>query len=438
MVKDCLRPRAWRPQLPRIFPRISPRMLFCGVLPLSLSLMGCASDRNVQQLTPEDFLATAEPQPASAPVVAAPSAPASKSTAANKTAPKRSGADTEIERALDRMPKPQIVATPLAGDTAIYTVDAMVGQVNGRALYASSVLEPIADQLAALGRTLPRGVFRERATSLIASRLDQIVADALILGEAERDLSENEQMGLTQLLREKREELLRQYGRGSVSLANETMIEQTGKGLDQTLAEYRQKMLVRRYLQQKLMPKMVVSRKDVERYYNDKQSEFNPPAGRTLRLIRVTDAAAADRIESALNAGKPFAEVAGDRGNLYRRDQGGLMADVARGENIFTQDELNKAMLKLDKGQASSRITIGNAHWWVFVESIESGKPKTLRDVQLDIEETLKRQRYQSLTQRYRQRLFSEGSYNPVAQMTDSLVQVAISRYAIVTTSAAQ
>lgn len=335
------------------------------------------------------------------------------------------------------MPKPVIVASA-SSDTTIYIVDAMVGQVNGRAVYASSVLEPVAEQMAALGKTMPRGVFRERAATLISSRLDQIVADALILGQAERDLNAQEQQGLAGMIAERRDELLRQYGRGSVSLANETMLEQTGKDLEQTLSEFRQKALVRRYLQQKLFPKLVVSRKDIERYYNDRPDEFNPKPGRTLRLIRVTDEAGANRVEQQLSQKKPFAEVAADRANLYRREQGGLMADKARGEKVFTQDELNAAMVSLAVGQSSQRIKIGNTSWWLYVEAIESGKARSLRDAQQEIEELLKKQRFQALTQRYRQKLFAEGSYNPIAEMTDSLVQVAISRYAMNTAPASQ
>jgi type IV pilus assembly protein PilB len=47
------------------------------------------------------------------------------------------------------MPKPSIIAAKPEG----YTMDAMVGQVNGNAIYASAVFEPFSEQLAALGYT---------------------------------------------------------------------------------------------------------------------------------------------------------------------------------------------------------------------------------------------------------------------------------------------
>lgn len=405
----------------------------------SAMLCACASESSTdadRPLSPADFASTQsvspsvsrEPVPSQASSVApptpastAPTTTSSPSSNASAKPPAASDGDAQVERALARMPKPVIVASN-SSDTTIYIVDAMVGQVNGRAVYASTVLEPVAEQMAALGRTMPRGVFRERAATLISSRLDQIVADALILGQAERDLNAQEQQGLAGMISERRDELLRQYGRGSVSLANETMLEQTGKDLEQTLSEFRQKALVRRYLQQKLFPKLVVSRKDIERYYNDRPDEFNPKPGRTLRLIRVNEEAGATRIEQQLAQKKPFAEVAADRANLYRREQGGLMADKARGEKVFTQDELNAAMVSLQPGQASQRIKIGNTSWWLYVEAIESGKARTLREAQQEIEELLKKQRFQALTQRYRQQLFAEGSYNPIAEMTESQI----------------
>ncbi len=315
-------------------------------------------------------------------------------------------------------------------ETPRYTVAAMLGQVNGRPIYADAVLEPIVEQLAALGQTLPRVEFRKRAYQLISGRLSQIVADALLLGEAEQRLSDRERAGLQHLLKQEREELIRFWGRGSVAVADESLRVQTGRDLEETLEDTRQKLVVQQYLRQKLFSQIYVTRKDVERYYHEHQDEFNPPRTRLLRLIRVTEASVADEVEARLGAGESFESVAQMEANRYRREEGGLMSEPAVGEEVFSEPELNEAMLSLGVGERSRRVRLPDADWWVYVESMEEPAGRSLREVQLEIEESLRRQRFRDLTQRYREELFKNGSYDPIEEMAEALLEVAMSRYA--------
>lgn len=306
----------------------------------------------------------------------------------------------------------------------------MVGQVNGQPVYAGSTLEPIDDQLAALGRNQTRTEFRALANQLIAGRLRQIVIDALILGEAERDLSAQEQAGLANMLKVEREELIRRWGKGSIALAETSLLDETDRTLDQTLQDTRQRMLVQRYLQRKLFPKINVSRKHIERYYHDNPTKFNPPPNRTLRLIRVNTPETADQIESLLKPSADFATVASDQRNRYRSDQGGRMSEIAVGDEVFGAAVLNQAMLGLQPGQWSQRVEAMGGFWWIYVESIDQPPSRPLREVQLEIEELLRRQQFQALTSDYRRELFENGSYHPLDQMGEALVEIAVSRYA--------
>lgn len=311
----------------------------------------------------------------------------------------------------------------------VYVLDAMVGQVNGRAIYASHVFEPIGPQLAALGKSLPPSIFKQRATELIVGQLQTIVTNALILGEAERDLSIQERYGLVAMLQTRREELLRQFGEGSESVADSNVHQRTGKGLDEQLKNYREQVLVSRYINNHIGPKINVSRKDIERYYENNYETYNPPAGRTLRLIMVGSQKDAQHIQAQLAAGQSFDEVAKSPANQYRASQGGLMADRITGEKFSGYDALNQAMVKLEQGQHSPMVEAGGSWWWVKVETYESGKGRSLEQVQLEIRQLLENQQRNSLGLEFRRKLLDEGSYNPIGQMTDSLVQIAMSRY---------
>lgn len=307
----------------------------------------------------------------------------------------------------------------------------MVGQVNGKAIYAQTVFDPIEEQLQALGGQLPEEAFRQRAAELILGRLDEIVSNALLLGQAQRDLTKQEQMALRQILQDKRQELIRRHGRGSLAVAEAQLLADTGKTLDQTLEEYRQTILISRYLSRKLMPRIHVTRSDIQRYYRDHYDEYNPPAQRVIRLIRVADAQQAQRVQQRLEAGEPFADVAADPINQFRPSEGGRME--VTGDQPLAFEPLNQAVAQLQEGQSAGPIqTPGQpeAFWFILVEQLNRPPGQPLEHVQRQIEETLRRQQFEALSRQYQQRLYEEGSYTPREQMAQTLLQIAMSRYA--------
>ena len=311
----------------------------------------------------------------------------------------------------------------------VYTVAAMIGQVNGRALYADSVLEPLDDQLRNLGQRLRPESFHREIQTILYANLRQIIFDALILGEAERSLTDEEQMRVTHIVAERRKELLRQF-LGSEQRAERELLAQFGLTLDETLKESRQQVIISNYLRQQLLPKINVTRKDIERYYTDHFDGFDEQVTRKLRLIKVSTEEDALAIEQRLAAGEPFSDVARDPSNLFKPQHGGLFSEASTGDP-FNHPQLNEAMVILTAGQHSSRIEIDTFVWWLQVESLERIPQQSLRDTQLKIESILTEQRYRSLTADYRDRLVREGSYSPgIDQMAQVLIDVTMARYA--------
>lgn len=310
-----------------------------------------------------------------------------------------------------------------------FRVAGMIGQVNGRPIYAHQVLRPMHEELAALGQRLGRDGFRRRAEPMIHERLAEIVQNALILAEAERDLSDRERQGLSVIMQRVREDKLRRYGRGSRAVADRVLRERTGQGLERTLEDRRQQLLVERYMQRTVWPRVNVARRDVERYYHDNHGEFNPPPTRTLRVIRA-DAQAAESVRERLEAGEPFAEVAGDRQlNAYRPGDGGLMAD-APGDEVFGHEPVNEAMRELDEGEHAGPIDVGDEMWFIYIEQIDRPEARPLKEVQREIEQRLRMQQLNELSSTYYQELLERGSYNPLEQMAGRLVEIAVNRYA--------
>jgi len=326
-----------------------------------------------------------------------------------------------ISESVDR-PQPGADAGPT------YTVGGMVGQVNGQAIYASQVLKPLHEQLRALGRKLSRAEFRERAQELIVQRLRSIITDRLILGKAMRNLSDREKQGLDRIMRQRRQALVRRYGRGAESVAAQNLREQTGKTLDQRLEDIRQQIVVGRYLKQELRPRVSVSRHDVEHYYNTHEAEYQPGVVRKIRLIRARDDVAANKIRSALQSGDGFKQVAGRELNAFKASENGLLGQQ-RGEAPL-QGPLNDVLADLEQGEWGGPVTFNGSQWFVYCEKLERQKGQSLRQVQLEIRNKLRRQRFRELQSEYQQQLFEEGSYASLADMGRSLLKIAMSRYA--------
>lgn len=404
-----------------------------------LGLVGCSTEPSTVNergpLEPADFAAKSaadapEDQSRSTPVRLADPPKATPNRSEGRSAVSLDPADDLAIEHVSVEPTPSLSEGHGVGRQ--FMVDAMVGQVNGQPIYASEVLEPIIEQLAALGRSLPRGQFQQRAQQLIEGRLGQMVADSLILGEAESDLSAQEQAGLQNILKNQREELIRFWGRGSVALAEDSLIRQTSRSLTDTLTETRERIVVQRYLRQKLWPKVNVTRRDIERYYNDHFDKYNPPTARTLRLIYVKDSSAAEEVDRLLDQGTPFHDIASQSINQYRPSQGGLMSEKAVGDEVFGQPELNEALLQLQPNHHSPRIQTKDRFWWIYLDSMERSTGRSLSEVQLEIEGLLTRTRFQTLTQNYRRQLFKSGSYNQLDEMGQMLMNIAMSRFAAI------
>jgi rhomboid family GlyGly-CTERM serine protease len=311
-----------------------------------------------------------------------------------------------------------------------YAMDGMIGQVNGRAIYAADILEPIHEQLQALGRKLPRDVFQQHVQEAVVKQLRTTVINSLVYGEAERDLSDTERGNLAPMTRTKREELLRQWGSGSLALAEENILRKTGLTLDQHLKEFRQQVVVSTYMQRKLLPRINVTRKDVKRYYRDHPEIYQPPTSRTVRMIQVATQKEADAIAALLHAGQEFAQVAATPLNQFKPDVGGLFGPVI-GNAPLAMKPLNQAMLKLKASQHSQAIIIDQEYWFIYGEKIDHGQHQTLAMAQLQIAEALRRQQFQTLQASYSSRMFAQGSYYSLENMALTLVEIAMNRYAV-------
>jgi len=313
---------------------------------------------------------------------------------------------------------PATQPTPLPGANGA-PIDAMVGQVNGTAIYASTVLGDDAEELARLGAELPVDAFREEARKLIDNRLRALVLESLIRGEAQRSLNEGQRLGLERLMADRREELIRRYGMGSLKLAQQNILEATGKTLSQNLREAREKLIVEHHLRQTIGPKIYVSRRDVERVYEARRSEYQPPAVRSIELIVANTEAEAESVRQKIDSGVSFIEA----GTVERMDG-------VKGDEPFMFSQINAVIADAELNRVYGPLPARD-RWWVFrVVEIDQPAGVPLVEAQTEITQQLRAEQYATLSDQYQRDLLARGSYNPISEMTALLVDIAAARYA--------
>ena len=310
-------------------------------------------------------------------------------------------------------------------------VAGMVGQVNGEAIYAHTVFDPIDEVLTQMGKREAPHVFREQASRRIRGELFQITTNKLLLSEAERDMNPQESRQLEYILQKEWEQLRRVIGDTSEFLARRQSVRLFDKTPEEIMDDKRAQILIRRYLESKIYPKIVVRRRDVARYYQEHRELFNSDTTRTIHLIRADNTLAAEGIESLLAEGVPFKDVARRQEfNKQNFEEAGLF-QVSSSEELFSAPELNEAMLELKAGEHSERFTLeGWGDAWIYIDRIVEGRSLALRDVQLNIERTLRTQQFDRLTKAFRRKAFERGNFTSLDEMTEKLTEMAVVRYA--------
>ncbi|MCL4209052.1 MAG: hypothetical protein KJZ68_00160 [Phycisphaerales bacterium] len=339
-------------------------------------------------------------------------------------------------------PAPPVTPRPVApGDLVV--VDSLVGQINGRPIYADAFFAPLDDRLRAEKRRLTPGQFANALDEVVRLRLKGIVENELILAQAQSRLTEQQQQGLFAFLRQQQEQLVQGRG-GAVETARRSIQEEQGRTMEQAIAERRDLALIQMIYQQEIAPRVIVSWKDVEREYERRFSEFNTPASAVIGIIRLdprSDAARIEQVKERLERGEKFMEVAQSIGMIG----GGLYADkpIPLGPNgLADAAELNPPVFRERLASATPGTTVGPFDIamtdgsprtvWLHVVEITPATSRSLYDpeVQLALQNHVLQSRRAVEQERYFNELIAESIYVDLDAMRRRLISIGEVRYA--------
>ena len=319
-------------------------------------------------------------------------------------------------------------------------VDSLIGQVNGRPIYADEVLGPIADQLNAEYLQLVEDaavpewdLFQRTLIRLVGAQLQDLVLNELYLSEARAGLTSQEKTGLMAFMQNLREELVGERG-GVFGEAEQQIMREEGLTWEEYLKMQEDQLLIRTLMHEKIQPNIMMSWKDVERLYNARKDQFQPEPKVTLGRIRLRTEGGDEKIQtvqSMFDAGDTFEVVAAWAG----MPDDGIWDTFTMGEGGITDIEVAdfyKTHLEgLGPGETSKSFVRGSYTIWVSVIEVNKPEQKDLYDpeVQSMLQGELLNRKMTQARQDFIENMLEQGIYDDLNQMQMRVIAIALSRY---------
>ncbi|MHC4809375.1 MAG: hypothetical protein ACYTEV_03305 [Planctomycetota bacterium] len=392
---------------------------------------------------PDDIVASEEPVPATGPRDAG-GAGGDGGEAAPTGGPILGAAGLDAPRLIGRDSEPTPPTTAptrasgglRAGDS--FVVDALVGQINGRPIFAGEFFEPIGDQLRAMGReAATRTEFASAALPVIRLSLRRRVDEALYLAEAEAALSPEEQQGLRFWLREIQDVTVARRG-GSRAEADRRLRETENRSLEEEVEFRRNAGLQSKLIRDRILPRVIVSKYDIEREYQRRYDEFNPPPSTLVqRLILLgDDEAAVTEVSERLERGDSILDVAAELAADGRGRVSEIGTFTLRPSQLANSEAVSEVFRRYAEGWEragdwTGPVAGGRSTWWIFVAAVRQSEGRPVHDelVQRQLKAELEQRGMSRELARYEDQLRRESIVGEEQEMLEVLMEIALRRY---------
>lgn len=342
------------------------------------------------------------------------------------------------EAARDAAPAPdapRVLARP--GDTVV--IDAKVGDINGRAVYADEFLREMEARFVQEASQKSPEVWLSDLRKAIEDKILALLREELLRAEALAAMPDEQRTaGLNAFLGRMRQRL-ESRNRGSSALAAGRIREELGASSDEFLRGMLNKELTRMILETQVKDRVNISWREIVQEYQRSFEMFNPEPEAAFRWIRVPaeDTASIAEIARQLGEGEAFADVATIETNRFRPEEGGLMDTQTiegsmDGLRLFSNGTLNEAAVSLRPGEFAGPIEAEFSGRrfanWVYLEGIRRISVP-LYDAQLAIAQMREDEEIDLELKRFYGRLTKRTSVTDLEQMHDRLTRIAVERY---------
>ncbi len=318
-------------------------------------------------------------------------------------------------------------------------LDSLVGQINGRPVFADAFFQPIDAKLRLAAEQSSRLQFLVILEQEIALHLRDILESELILAQAQLQLTEQQQQGLFAFLAQQEEQFVLETGGGSSEEARRRLFEERGISMEDLMEEERQRALIQLILQQEISPRIDISWRDIERDYQEQFEKYNPPGQARIAKIWIDSTQHADlvqQITDRLARNEPFMTVWETMDAVYRDDNTYTVPTGGLGEITDLIQLYREQLAPLQPGETSPpfehELTSGSQRQvWLHVVEITQAPGRSIYDenVQLELRTQIYQRRFAEERMRYMEEQLGEEVIKDIADMAVRLAVVGEARY---------
>ncbi|MEM1423288.1 MAG: peptidylprolyl isomerase [Planctomycetota bacterium] len=346
---------------------------------------------------------------------------------ADATAPRREApAPAEPERATPTrlttsIGSPSIPTTGVDPSGERLVIDRVVGQINGKPIFAQEFYRASARRWIEESKTLPVREWSTNLREFTERELYRRVREELLLAEFRASLSEPQRQGVLAFVEGIRTGIVDEFG-GSEQRANRSFLDDQGITLDEAIRNRAEREFIFQQLRGTISNRVQVSSRDIELYYNRNIDEYQPQPVATLRqaFAPADNQERIDELATLFASDSPLPENLGVVRNVTL-DRGG-------DTRFFAPDELNDAAASLRPGEHAGPVAMGSSVWFIRYESRTQDEQRSLYDAQLEIEETLRQERLIEEEAKYFERLLARSNVSTINTMIAKLLDYAIER----------
>lgn len=315
--------------------------------------------------------------------------------------------------------------------------------LNNEGIEVDDVLEPIRPQLERASKELPADEYHALLKRLVQQEIVEQVSERLIWQEAKRDLKEEQNKALEQVIdRVEQDRINADFG-GRESRYERHLAEHRISRKD-VRERLKRRLVVEQYLKDRLLPRVAVRKPDLVEYYAAHEAEFSRASQVEMFIIDVPFAAfvppghpptEAEKNEARrrarehvarclvkIRAGDPFEAVArtGSFDPVHAADGGawGMISQPLRGR----YEAPSKAALAMKSGQVSEAIETPTACFLVKAGRVVGGESRRFEDVQGEIANRLKQEQFAMLRGRFIRRTLAQSAVGDLEPFIEGVI----------------
>jgi parvulin-like peptidyl-prolyl isomerase len=319
--------------------------------------------------------------------------------------PSRPGEDdSKLDAKLDEVNLPlktsrPPVLTPANEGDSPRLVNTVLAEVNGEVITREDILGPLRPQMEQWRKTLSPSAFESQCRTFVEMKLREAVSMRLVVQEAKAKLTEDERKQVEKIIEQTVKNMTSEAG--SIQALEERLAKK-GSSVEKEKQRESDRLMVQRYLREKVAPTIHVTHSELLEYYNRVRAErFEQPERVRLALVAIKKSKSAS-VESAralagavherAKNGEDFARLAERYSEDPMADKGGDWGLLGRGS--FRVKAVDNVLFSLQAGQVGPVVEADDAFYIIKAAERHEARTVPFVEVQAALEDEMREEKY--------------------------------------------